>query len=365
VTVDPLLPLTPPNAGTDLVQASINYTLGSNVENLTLTGTGNLSGTGNALANVITGNAGNNVLSGLAGNDTLVGGLGNDTLDGGVGADTMLGGAGNDTYVVDNVGDVVIENAGEGTDLVQTTLSTYTLGANVENLTFTGAGNFTGIGNVLANAITGGAGNDVLSGGDGNDVLSGGAGDDIFSGGLGNDTLTGGAGNDTVSYVGETDAIVIDLAGGTARRGSAAAPVEDTLATIENATGGSGNDSLTGSATANLLDGGAGNDAILAGGGNDIIIGGAGDDIMNGGAGADNFVFNAGFGHDTITTFGDTGTDQDTLDFSVSVFANFAAVQAASHQVGTDVHIDVNGATGIVLTNVTLANLGADDFRFH
>jgi len=158
---------------------------------------------------------------------------------------------------------------------------------------------------------------------------------------------------------------VIDLAAGTARRGSAAAAVEDTLATIENATGGSGNDSLTGSAAANLLDGGAGNDAILAGGGNDIIIGGAGDDIMNGGAGADNFVFNAGFGHDTITAFGDTGTDQDTLDFSVSVFANFAAVQAASHQVGTDVHIDVNGATGIVLTNVTLANLGADDFRFH
>src|SRR5262249_18730583 len=123
--------------------------------------------------------------------------------------------------------------------------------------------------------------------------------------------------------------------------------------------------SLTGSAAANVLDAGAGNDAILAGAGNDVIIGGAGNDIMNGGAGADNFVFNAGFGHDTITTFGDTGTDQDTLDFSASVFANFAAVQAASHQVGADVHIDVDAGNNIVLTNFTLANLGADDFRFH
>src|SRR5262249_27206551 len=157
------------------VRASINYTLGSNLENLTLTGVANLTGTGNALANIITGNDGNNTLSGLEGNDTIVGGLGNDTLNGGTGNDTMRGGAGNDTYVVDNVGDVVIENAGEGTDLVQTTLNTYTLGANVENLTFTGAGSFTGTGNALANAITGGAGNDILTGGDGNDALNGGA----------------------------------------------------------------------------------------------------------------------------------------------------------------------------------------------
>jgi serralysin len=360
--------------GADEVQTSLNgYTLGLNVENLTLTGVGNIAGNGNELANIITGNAGNNVLNGNAGDDTL---------NGGSGADTMLGGVGNDTYVVDNAGDVVTENAGAGTDLVQSTLNAYTLSANLENLTFIGNGNFAGTGNALANAITGGAGNDTLDGGTGNDSLVGGDGDDtlmggvgndslnggvgndILMGGLGNDTLTGGTGVDTASYADETANMIVDLAAGTARRGSAASPVEDTLATIENVTGGSGNDSLTGDAAANVLTGGAGNDAIMAGAGNDIIVGGLGNDTMNGGTGADSFVFDAGFGHDVINQFGDSGTDQDVMDFSVAVLANFSAVHAASHQVGADVHIDV-GANSIVLTNTVLANLGADDFRFH
>src|SRR5438477_59509 len=81
--------------------------------------------------------------------------VGNDTLDGGPGADTMIGGTGNDTYVVDNAGDVVTENAGEGTDTVQTSLASYTLPANVENLTFTDNGTHTGNGNALANVVTG------------------------------------------------------------------------------------------------------------------------------------------------------------------------------------------------------------------
>src|SRR6185369_14532361 len=105
--------------GNDTVQSSISYTLTANVENLTLTGSSSINGTGNGLDNVIIGNSGNNVLTGLAGNDTLLGNAGNDTLDGGMDADIMSGGAGNDTYVVDNTGDLVTENLNEGTDLVQ------------------------------------------------------------------------------------------------------------------------------------------------------------------------------------------------------------------------------------------------------
>jgi serralysin len=141
--------------------------------------------------------------------------------------------------------------------------------------------------------------------------------------------------------------------------------VEDTLATIENVSCGSGDDAITGNGAANVLKGGGGNDAILAGGGDDIIIGEAGDDVMNGGAGNDTFVFNQGFGHDVITGFGDAANNQDTLDFSEAIFKDFGAVFTATHQVGNDVHIDADGLQSIILTNVMMRNLGADDFRFH
>jgi len=160
------------NEGIDKVLSAVSYTLGANVENLTLAGGSAINGTGNELDNILIGNRGNNI------------------LDGGLGTDTMSGGAGHDTYIVNSTGDVVTENANEGTDLVQSSLS-YTLGDNVENLRLTGSDNLSG---------TGKASNNVLVGNSGNNVLDGSAGNDRLHGAIGTDTLLGGAGDDTYRF---------------------------------------------------------------------------------------------------------------------------------------------------------------------
>jgi Ca2+-binding RTX toxin-like protein len=154
--------------GIDAVQSSVTYSLSANVENLTLTGASAINGTGNTFGNLLTGNVADNVLDGGAGNDSLSGGLGNDT------------------YVVDSAGDIVTENANEGSDIVQASI-TYTLGANVENLTLTGAAAINGTGNALGNILVGNAANNILLGGGGDDYLQGGAGNDYLDGGAGND----------------------------------------------------------------------------------------------------------------------------------------------------------------------------------
>jgi serralysin len=222
------------DGGIDTVSSSVSWTLGAFVENLTLTGTAAINGTGNALANRITGNAAANVLDGGNGNDTisggvgadtliggegddalsggddsdrLLGGAGNDRLDGGAGADTLIGGAGNDSYTVDNLGDVVDETNGVGGDAggVDTVTSSVTfnltgLAAFVENLTLSGTAAINGTGNALANRITGNTAANVLDGGGSNDTLSGGAGADRLLGGAGLDSLTGGADADTFVF---------------------------------------------------------------------------------------------------------------------------------------------------------------------
>lgn len=116
----------------------------------------------------------------------VVGGGGNDTLAGGAGADVFAGRAGNDTYTVNHAGDVVLENGGEGTDTVQTSLASYALTANVENLLGTAATGQTLSGNAANNVVTGNAANDVLIGGGGNDTLDGAGGINtaVFSGNL-------------------------------------------------------------------------------------------------------------------------------------------------------------------------------------
>ncbi len=295
-------------AGIDTVQSSINYTLGANLENLTLTGAA-ISGTGNGLNNVLTGTAAANALSGDAGNDTLIGaggndslagGAGNDSLDGGTGNDSMNGGAGNDVYVVDSAADVVSEVGGTGTDTVQSSV-THTLLAGFENLTLTGgaANNINGTGNAVANVMIGNGGNNVLLGAGGNDTLDGGAGNDLLDGGANNDSLDGGAGADT-------------------------------------------------------LTGGAGSDILNGGAGADRLIGGAGLDVMNGGAGDDIFVFAAGFNVDTIQGFdADAAGGQDLLDISALSItaANFSA-QVSIIDLGPSTFVTINGGGSILFTDV-------------
>ncbi|NTU52390.1 MAG: DUF4347 domain-containing protein [Chlorobiaceae bacterium] len=156
------------------------------------------------------GAAGDDQMYGEAGNDTLMGNGGNDLLDGGTDADRMEGGAGNDMYVVDNPGDVVKETAGKGTDSVEASI-TFTLVANVENLTLTGSGAINGKGNVLDNVINGNDGANVLSGATGNDTILGVGGNDTINGGTGADVMTGGDGNDlfVFDYLATTESGVV------------------------------------------------------------------------------------------------------------------------------------------------------------
>ncbi|MFT3954285.1 MAG: calcium-binding protein [Piscinibacter sp.] len=187
------------SGGTDSVTSTATVTLAVNVENLTLSGSAAIGGTGNAGINTITGNAAANLLRGMDGSDRLLGNAGNDTLDGGTGIDTLTGGAGNDVYIVDRASDVIFENANAGLDTVRSPTSRV-LGANLENLVLTGSAGTSGTGNPQANVITGNAGANLLRGDSGNDTLIGGAGNDTLAGGYDSDTLTGGAGLDAFRF---------------------------------------------------------------------------------------------------------------------------------------------------------------------
>ena len=186
--------------GIDTIKTILStYTLGTNIENLILVGSGDFSGTGNSLNNALTGNSGNNILIGGRGDDTLSGGAGDDLLNGGTGADRMIGGAGNDTYQY-GIGDTIVEAVDGGIDTVLSTLVAMTLGFTLENVTLIGSA-LSANGNALDNVMTGNALDNALRGGDGNDTLDGMDGNDLLQGGKGADLLHGGSGSDVFLYV--------------------------------------------------------------------------------------------------------------------------------------------------------------------
>lgn len=396
--------------GTDTVESSISYTLGANVENLTLTGSAAINGTGNSLNNTLTGNSAANTLTGGAGNDTYIVGAGDtiveaasagtdtvrtdvswtlgtnlenlvltgtatingtgntlantltgnsaaNVLNGGLGADTMSGGQGDDTYIVDNTADKTTELANEGIDTVHSSVS-LTLAANVEHLTLTGTSAINGTGNALDNVLIGNSAANRLTGGTGNDTYVIGSGDTVVEGtnagidtvqssitytlganvenltltgtsainGTGNslnniltgnsaaNTLTGGAGNDTY-VVGAGDTVVEGASAGT---DTVQSSVTWTLgANLENLTlTGSGAINGTGNTLGNMLIGNEGANALSGGDGNDTLAGGKGNDVLNGGTGNDVFQFSRGDGQDTIT---DNSGTADRLDLASGI----------------------------------------------
>lgn len=254
-----------PSPDIDTVNSSITYTLGDNLENLTLTGNDVINGTGNSITNIITGNEAGNVLNGSDGNDTLYGRGGNDTLLGGQGDDLMLGGVSDDTYEVNSIFDIITELLDEGNaDTVNSSIS-YTLGDNLENLILTGNFAINGSGNSLKNTITGNNSNNFINGQAGNDTLNGEGGNDSIDGGLGDDLIFGGLGND-------------------------------------------------------ILNGQAGNDILNGGGGNDSIDGGLDDDLMSGGLGDDTYYVDSI--NDKITEFNNEGSDNVFASVSYTLSGN-------------------------------------------
>ncbi|MDD1457444.1 hypothetical protein MEN95_21380, partial [Dolichospermum sp. ST_sed7] len=348
-------------AGTDTIQSSVTFTIAAlgNIENLTLTGTTAINGTGNGGNNVITGNSGNN---------TLIGGAGNDTLNGGAGVDTLVGGTGNDVYVVDTTTDTITENVAEGTDTVQSSV-TFSIAAfvNVENLTLTGTTAISGTGNGGNNVITGNTANNSLDGGTGNDKMIGGTGDDIYIVDSATDIVTenANAGTDTIE-----SSVTLSIA---------------TLANIENltltattaisGTGNGGNNVIIGNSGNNSLTGGAGNDTLNGGDGVDTLVGGTGNDVYVVDSATDIIIENVGEGTDNVQSSsvnytlapnvetltltgianisgtGNTGNNTITGNSGNNTLNGGDGVDTLVGGTGNDVYF-VNTATDIIIENV-------------
>jgi len=243
------------------------------------------------------GNTGNDKLYGGAGNDTIHAGEDDDYLDGGAGNDILSGSTGNDTYVVSSTGDQIFELAGEGTDTVRAGIS-WTLGANLEQLELQGSANINGIGNAIANVITGNSGNNVING----------------LGGV--DTMRGLGGNDRYYVDNTADVIIETSTQGTADRVLASVNYSlkagvgvEILSTTDAA--GTAALKLAGNSYANTVVGNAGNN---------LINGGLGADTLTGLAGKDTFMFNTALGSPNVDTITDFNVADDTIRLENGIF---------------------------------------------
>ena len=311
-------------------------------------------------ADTIDGLGGNDKLFGFGGNDVINGGDGNDDLHGGTGADTMTGGLGNDNYDVDDAGDLVIELAGGGSDLVFTSIN-YALPSNVERLAVYDPSSTLGLtltGNALDNEIIGGNGNDTLIGGGGRDFMRGGAGDDTYIvdslDDVAAETSTGGY--DTVLFAGATSStfhssydysltrfispfpsiVLPDQSNGIEHLG-----VFDQSSTNAVSLRGSIYDDLvTGNNGANLLEGQAGNDTLIGYGGDDVyFIGEAGDVVIE----------DANAGYDTVFIGRNT---QDRYNTPVPTITRYTLGDNVERLVATG----YDAKTGLTLTGNALDN---------
>jgi Ca2+-binding RTX toxin-like protein len=258
----------------------------------------------------IEGNTRDNRLTGGAGIDTIFGGDGEDTIDGGLDPDAMYGGSHDDTYLVDHLGDFIVESPDGGYDTAEVSVSGYTLDYFVERgeVVNTAGGTFTLTGNNLVNVLVGSAARDRLFGGSENDAIHGHGDEDYIDGGAGADRMYGGSGNDTYVVDHPGDRIYEDLLGG-----------KDTVIAlwdayrlpghVENGTVGSSTGfELYGNGHRNGLQGGAGRDALYGGDDEDTLNGGAQPDWLYGDGGNDTFVFRRGEAHgDVLGDFNGNG----------------------------------------------------------
>src|SRR5205085_798948 len=294
---------------------------------------------------------------GNSGANTLTGGIGNDTLNGGLGADTLVGGIGNDTYQIDG-SDILVEAAGEGTDIVQAGFN-YTLLDNFEVLTLTGTGNINGTGNSAANSLNGNAGNNILDGGAGADQMFGGLGNDIY---------------------------VVDNASDKAVETSALGGVDQVKSSVSFVLGGNvENLLLTGSAAVNGY-GNALDNVITGNGANNSLAGSLGADMLNGGAGTDSYLYtstadstSAAMDHILTFTAGEkidlSGVDASTTAAGNNAFS-FVGTAAFSNTAGelrayqsgsewfVEADTDGDGAANLVISVASDHALAAGDFVF-